>query len=297
MSEQDEKETKKKPRATYSPLILLALGIGAYAYYNTKHNGPETIPDLRLTPSSAQAQTLEPAASGDVAEADAEKTAEPQQDAAQDAQAPEEQSPEATETAQDEEPAAEAKDSAATLESMIKPRTLGSPDAPLKIVEHASFTCPHCAHFHADSFKKLVADYVDTGKVQMIFVDFPFNRPAVDATMISRCVPERNYFNFVRLLFETQKDWTAAEDYRKLLKQHAMIAGLSAESFDACINNEALQKGILEYVQASVKDKNITSVPTLVLNDKEIISGNIPYEEMKKVIDAALEAASGGKQQ
>lgn len=288
MSGNDSANNEKKPRATYSPLILLALGIGAYAYYNFKEKTPEIIPDMELS-QTASAQTTETEAEESLeegsAEPPAEEAAEPAESEA--AAATEETKPEpATESAE----AAQAP----TLESMIAPRSLGSPDAPVKIVEHASFTCPHCAQFHAGSFKKIMEEYVDTGKVQLTFIDFPFNRPAVDATVVARCIPEKNYFNFVRLLFETQSDWTSAPDYKKALKQHAMIAGLSSEAFDACISNEELQKGILQKTQDAVGDKNITSVPTLVLNNETIISGNVPYEEIKAAIDAEL--ALSGKQ-
>ncbi len=298
MSGNDSANNEKKPRATYSPLILLAIGIGAYAYYNFKEKTPETIPDMQLTQTAsadtAQEQIEEGLEEGS-AEPPAEESAEPAtEDSAAATEEPktEQEAKPADETAPAADVTESAKAEAPSLESMIAPRSLGSPDAPVKIVEHASFTCPHCAQFHSGSFKKLIADYVDTGKVQLIFVDYPFNRPAVDATVVARCIPEKNYFNFVRLLFETQSDWTSAQDYRKALKQHAMIAGLSSEAFDTCIDNEKLQEGILGKTQEYVQGKAINSVPTLVLNNEKIISGNVPYEEIKAAIDAEL-ALSG----
>lgn len=287
MSENDSANNAKKPRATYSPLILLAVGIGAYAYYNIKPQGPETIPDLQLS-QIAQAQA--PAGADETTDSQPE-TGDHDEAAGQAEMAAtaEEQTADATATNSDPEPAP-----AISLESMIKPRTLGSDDAPVKIVEHASFTCPHCADFHKGSFKNLVNDYVNTGKAQIKFVDFPLNRPAADASVISRCIPEKNYFNFVRLLFETQQDWTSSSDYKKALKQHAMIAGLSSEAFEGCIANEELQKGLLDQARQASEALKINSVPTLVVNGTEVISGNVPYEDMKKVIDAQL-ALSGGE--
>ena len=57
----------------------------------------------------------------------------------------------------------------AEIEDLILPdRVLGDPDAPVTVIEYASYTCGHCGNFHADQFKKLKAEYIDTGKVRFI---------------------------------------------------------------------------------------------------------------------------------
>lgn len=313
MSDADPADNEKKPRATYSPLILLAIGIAVYMFYNMKQQAPETIPDMNLT-KSASSHSVEPAAAVQTEEkldetsppavtqpvSEEPKKAENNEEEKIEALADDTQSDNGDGDLAGEEPAKEEKTSSEaspegneTLAAMIRPRTLGSDDAPVKIVEHASFTCPHCAEFHKTTFKDLIKDYVDTGKVQIIFVDFPLNRESMDASMVSRCVPEKSYFNFVRLLFETQREWLGSSDYRKALKQDAMIAGLSAEAFDSCISNEDLQTGIADRAKQAYEENKIDGVPTLVVNNRQAIPGNWPYEKIRETIDSELAVVGG----
>ena len=80
---------------------------------------------------------------------------------------------------------------------------IGEADAPVTIVEYASFTCPHCAHFHDDVFKKLKADYIDTGKVQFVYREVYFDRYGLWAAMMARCGGEMRYFGITDMLFDT----------------------------------------------------------------------------------------------
>src|SRR5215813_7498787 len=65
-------------------------------------------------------------------------------------------------------------------------RVLGKDDAPVTIVEYASMTCPHCAHFHETTYPELKKRYVDTGKVRFIFREFPLDKLAAGAAMLAR---------------------------------------------------------------------------------------------------------------
>ena len=90
--------------------------------------------------------------------------------------------------------------------------SLGSPDAPVKIVEYASFTCPHCAHFHETVFGQLKKDYIDTGKVQFSLREVYFDRYGLWAAPIARCGGEMKYFGIQDMLFAKQTEWAASED-------------------------------------------------------------------------------------
>lgn len=187
-------------------------------------------------------------------------------------------------------PATEMQDALSTEEALAV-RSVGSMDAPVVITEHSSLTCGHCGNFHKGTYKQIKKDYVDTGKVRIIFDDFPLNGPALHASIIARCVPADRYFDYVQLLFEKQDDWAYSRDYVQFLKQSSQLAGLSPEGFETCMNNKELQEGLLANRQNAAENKGVKSTPTLVLSDGVQISGSRPYADFKKIIDVALESA------
>ena len=95
-------------------------------------------------------------------------------------------------TAQETAPAADANADAPAIE--IKDMTLGPVDAPVTLIEYASYTCPHCATFHASVFKDLKRDYIDTGKVHFIYREVYFDRYGLWASMVARCGGDMKYF-------------------------------------------------------------------------------------------------------
>lgn len=147
------------------------------------------------------------------------------------------------------------------------PRTLGNPDAPVKLEEFASLTCSHCAHFHNDTFAALKEKFIDTGIVYFTFTDFPLNAPALQASMVARCMPGERYFTFLSLLFKTQEQWAFSQDPTKVLRQSAKLAGMSDESFDACLANDKLKEHIANTMQAKAEKYQVSSTPSFIFND------------------------------
>jgi protein-disulfide isomerase len=96
--------------------------------------------------------------------------------------------------------------------------SLGSPDAPVKMVEYASYTCPHCADFHTNVFKNLKAEYIDTGKVHFTLREVYFDRYGLWAAMVARCGGEMRYFGIHDMLFDKQKEWAASQDPMEVVK-------------------------------------------------------------------------------
>ncbi len=175
------------------------------------------------------------------------------------------------------------------IEQLGTPRILGNPEAPLKISEHSSFTCGACAAFHKGNFKEIKRDYIDTGKAYIVFDDFPRNRPDVLIGAAARCVPDQNYFNFVQVVFETQKDWSVmGENFLDQIKNTARFAGANNEKLEACINSPELQEILAKHQQAASETYGVNSTPTLVLNNEVVLSGLTPYEDLKKAFDAAI---------
>ncbi len=170
------------------------------------------------------------------------------------------------------------------IDKVFAPRTIGSADAPIKIIEYASLTCSHCAHFHNDVLPELKSKYIDTGKVFFEFREFPLNDPALKASLTARCLPESKYESFVGLLFKTQEHWAGSLDYMPALKQNAKLAGMSDATFDACHAEPKLKEKMAESMQAAQDKWKISATPTFIINDgAEVISGAQPLAEFERV--------------
>lgn len=167
-------------------------------------------------------------------------------------------------------------------------RSLGSADAKVVIVEYASTTCPHCAKFHAESFPTVKKDYIDSGKVRFIFREFPLNDVDLAAVMLARCAPEDQYFPLIEIYFEQQETWTKGNPRNELFKI-AQLAGFTQESFETCLKNEQVAKGILEGSERARTEFGVDSTPTFFING-EVVHGAQSTEEFTKLIDAALAA-------
>ncbi|MCC7273738.1 MAG: DsbA family protein [Alphaproteobacteria bacterium] len=172
---------------------------------------------------------------------------------------------------------------------MLADRIIGKPDAPITIVEYASFTCPHCAAFHKDTLPKLRETWIDTGKAKLVFRDFPLDGAALRAAMMARCLPAERYFPVVDILFRNQDSWSRARDPLAALSGIGRLSGLPQEAFDACMKNEALQKGILTRAFEAQQQQKVEATPSFVVNG-ELMRGAATYEELDRV----LKKASGG---
>ena len=164
-------------------------------------------------------------------------------------------------------------------------RVLGKADAPVTIIEYASATCSHCADFHAGTFVQLKKDYIDTGKVRFIFREFPFDELAVAAFMLARCAPEEKYFPMLDVLFEKQQLWTRTDPRGELLKI-SKLAGFTEESFDKCLKNEKIAKGVYDIRETASKQFGVNSTPSFFINGKPL-TGNASIDKFKELIDVA----------
>jgi len=175
------------------------------------------------------------------------------------------------------------------LENAKKERILGDPFAPIKITEHSSLTCGHCGRFHRETFKAFQAEYIDTGKAYLVFSDFPLNAPALHATMAARCISDDTaYFNFLQVLFETQDDWAADNNYLQFLENTAARFGLDKATFTACVQNQDLQDTLLKRMQAVQSQWEVRKTPSFVVNNQKVITGSLPLDAFVKAIQEAV---------
>lgn len=127
------------------------------------------------------------------------------------------------------------------MAELLKPgalpdKQLGKDDAKVTIVEYASMTCPHCAHFAATTFPDLKKKYIDTGKARYILREFPFDPSAEAGFMLARCAKD-NYFPMVDVLFAQQANWVGVSNTKDALLQISKLAGFTQESFEACLTD------------------------------------------------------------
>lgn len=172
-----------------------------------------------------------------------------------------------------------------STEEALADRVIGDPAAPITIIEYASLTCPHCATFHAETLPRLKEDWIETGKAKMIYRDFPLDKYAATASMITRCAPKDKYFTFLNAFYAQQRNWSSAPDPIKVLTQLAGLGGMSKEDVDACLANEALQDGILQMRLEGQMEYEINSTPSFVINGNKIT--NLPYADINDLLEDA----------
>jgi protein-disulfide isomerase len=157
--------------------------------------------------------------------------------------------------------------------------SLGSAKAPVIIIEYASMTCPHCAHFHETTFPTLKKKFIDTGKVRFIFREFPLDQLAAAAAMLARCAGKDKYFPLIETLFAQQKEWVVQKPLEPMFTI-AKQAGFTRQSFDECLANQQMLTGLQEG-QNRAQQLGVNSTPTFFINGK-IVRGGMTPEELDK---------------
>jgi protein-disulfide isomerase len=177
----------------------------------------------------------------------------------------------------------------APVQDLLVERTLGKADAPITLTEFSSLTCPHCASFHREILPQIKKEYVDSGKVRLVYRDFPLDSLAYAGAMLARCVARDRYFAFLETLFASQSNWARSKKPVDDLEKLAKLAGLSKTDFDACLDNQELLEGIRKEQERASAEHNIRSTPTFLVNGEKI-EGAADFPAMKQVIDKAIAA-------
>jgi protein-disulfide isomerase len=168
-------------------------------------------------------------------------------------------------------------------------RVLGRADAPVTIQEFASLTCSHCAAFSTETMPKLKEAYIDTGKVKLVFHDFPFDAPGLSASMLARCAPEERYYPLLEVLFKNLNQWSRASDPKRALAQIGKLAGMSQDTIDACWADQKLADAILAARLDFQNHYKIEATPTFVINDGAArVEGAQPFAAFAAAIDKLL---------
>lgn len=162
-------------------------------------------------------------------------------------------------------------------------RIMGDPAAPVTIIEYASLTCPHCAAFHSEILPILKSDYIDAGKVRLVFRNFPLDGLALRASALADCAGENRFFGFLDVLFRTQATWSRAADPIEGLRAIASQGGMSDDQFTACLQNEALLDKIVGERLTGADMFGIDSTPSFIIQGRRY--GALDIDGFRKVLD------------
>jgi protein-disulfide isomerase len=160
--------------------------------------------------------------------------------------------------------------------------SMGSPTAPVTIIEYASMTCPHCAAFANTTFPKLKEKYIDTGKVRYIMREYPLDGLAAAAFMLARCAGPDKYYPLIETLFAQQQKWAVKEPLPPLLAI-AKQAGFTQQSFEACVNDKDLLAKVQQTRNRGQQKFKVDATPTFYING-ERFPGALSIEDLDKAI-------------
>jgi len=168
--------------------------------------------------------------------------------------------------------------------------TLGESNAPIKMKIFSSHTCPHCANFHINELPKIKEEYVKTGIVQIIFIDFPLDQAAFNASKLLHCLDKKKQITFLDSIYENQNEWitgSSLDEINNNLKNIVKILGISSSEFDTCINNDTISDKILNGRIEGQQKYSISSTPTIIINEKKL-EGSVIFKNIKKRIDKLI---------
>lgn len=178
---------------------------------------------------------------------------------------------------------------ATAQESEIPDMVQGSADAKVEIIEYASFTCPHCASFHAGPYKDLKKDYIDTGKVKFVYREVYFDRFGLWASMIARCAGPDRFFGMTDLIYKEQSLWSRAGDPAAIvteLRKIGLKGGLDNDTLDACLEDADNAQALVAWYQENAERDNIRSTPSFLINGEPY--SNMKYADFSAIIDENL---------
>lgn len=169
----------------------------------------------------------------------------------------------------------------------------GNPDAAVEVVEYASYTCPHCASFHANTYPQLKENYIDTGLINFVYREVYFDQPGLWASMVARCGGEMRFFGISGVLYEQQQVWARAGDGAAIsaaLRNIGKIAGLSDDELDACMTDADQAQELMAWYRSNADRDEVQSTPSFLINGEKY--SNMNYADFAAAIDEKLADAN-----
>lgn len=166
-------------------------------------------------------------------------------------------------------------------------RVLGRADAPVTVIEYASFTCSHCAAWTNEVLPDFKARYIDTGKVRLVFRDLPTQpvQAAATAAAIGRCAAPDKFFDVARHFMAGQAAAFASGDARNWYMDAISVSGRTEAQIDACLSNPATGQTLQADIEAAIA-AGVNGTPTFFVNGHR--AGDHSLETLSAAIDPLL---------
>ena len=167
---------------------------------------------------------------------------------------------------------------------------LGEKNAPVKIKIYSSLTCPHCANFHKNIVPLIEKNYVKSGVVQLIFMDFPLDQASLNASKILHCSNEERQIKLLNKIYEKQSSWASGSSIEQInsnLQKVVENLGINSSEFKKCLNNVVVEDKILNGRIEGQKKYSISSTPTIIINEKKF-EGTVNFKNIKKKIEKLI---------
>lgn len=168
---------------------------------------------------------------------------------------------------------------------------LGDVNAPITIYEFSSLGCTHCSDFHLGVLPSLKRDFIDAGKVKLVFADFPIDKKSMQAAMLARCFSGDKYFDFLGKLFDKQATWGLSFKSEKLLIGYAKDEGMDEYTARKCMKDDKVASEILYIRQQAMEKLDIKATPSFLIRSAkgdELITGVPSYSKISEILNKSL---------
>ena len=164
----------------------------------------------------------------------------------------------------------------------------GNENAKVKLIVYESLTCSHCANFHKDVYPELKKEFIDEGKINIEFRNFPLDLAALNAAKIAHCKND-GASDILHFLYYNQDTWIKGTNILEINKnlEKLIINSEFNLDFENCINNKKIEDYILEERIDGFKQYEIEATPTLIINDKKF-NKTLNYKNLKKILKKML---------
>jgi protein-disulfide isomerase len=168
---------------------------------------------------------------------------------------------------------------------------LGSPNAPIEVIEFGDFECPGCGQFATITEPQVREKLVNTGKIRIRFMDYPLpmHRNTWDASLAAACANEQGKFwEMHDMLYSNQDRWNGetTSKPRPIIAEFAKSIGLDMTKYGSCMDNETQRAKVQSHLLEAQR-RNVNQTPTFVIGD-QMVPGALPYDSFKQLVDDAL---------
>ena len=166
---------------------------------------------------------------------------------------------------------------------------MGNADAPITILEWGDYQCTFCYKFHQNTLNVIHEDFIKTGKVKLVFKDFPLNGPdSILAAEASYCAhDQKKYWQYHDELYQNWGGERTGWITKESLEKFANSINLNLKDFNTCMDEHKYQNKVISLYEFG-KEIGIDATPSfLIFNDEKIIKirGNQPLEVFLKTFD------------